>query len=381
MKVNMRKALFLLVVAACYANAMADCAEEFYVHFDENVYMAPAYTWDLRGDVVALTARNSLHEAAFNGAGKTLTVLVKQGDSSWAGNYEGNLFIRPLNPLPEASVNKTLSNNVTFQCTSANKTIYADYPSVQSFSYGSGKINASFVKFYADERAFGFGSEYSSDAFYVLAADYSISPNNVLQAGTIFYETPAGFRRLASNAVRYKACCAGSCAPTANGCESEILSAGAWCDGDWLYEYSCAQNECVPSAQECLGGCANASCLLQLTCTDSDNGVNAEVKGTLDGQAVNGTYTQEDFCATDKIVVEHYCEGVLPKSKRIECDYACADGACAAKPSATLSPSAAQVSPTAMPPSQQGPDYGFYAMVAALAILLGAVAWWMAKRK
>jgi len=72
---------------------------------------------------------------------------------------------------------------------------------------------------------------------------------------------------------------------------------------------------------------------------------------------------------------------VLPKSKRIECDYACADGACAAKPSATLSPSAAQVSPTAMPPSQQGPDYGFYAMVAALAILLGAVAWWMAKRK
>lgn len=82
--------------------------------------------------------------------------------------------------------------------------------------------------------------------------------------------------------------------------------------------------------------------ILGAVCSDSDNGVDLDIKGATTisleekGNLLNSfpTVTKVDSCKTSKILVEHYCvkstirgQSVLT-SKEYNCDLGCVDGAC-----------------------------------------------------
>jgi hypothetical protein len=68
------------------------------------------------------------------------------------------------------------------------------------------------------------------------------------------------------------------------------------------------------------------------SCTDSDNGNNANIKGITKG-VMDGTSdltTKEDYCHTDFLLIEYYCRGDRDTldGAQIPCPNGCADGAC-----------------------------------------------------
>jgi hypothetical protein len=68
-------------------------------------------------------------------------------------------------------------------------------------------------------------------------------------------------------------------------------------------------------------------------CTDSDSGLNYNVKGTTVGIAGNNiTSTDTDFCSSSSNLVEWFCSGVYRTNTNYACPYGCLNGACLAAP-------------------------------------------------
>ena len=100
-----------------------------------------------------------------------------------------------------------------------------------------------------------------------------------------------------------------------------------------LREYYCDNNKNVLfEERDCAGGCQNNACLNQTTpvqnqtCTDSDGGLNYNIKGT----TTNNTITKNDTCIYNNLAIkEYYCQNTLVSNEERDCQYRCRDGACA----------------------------------------------------
>lgn len=80
--------------------------------------------------------------------------------------------------------------------------------------------------------------------------------------------------------------------------------------------YTCSNGKCVAVTQN-------------ITCTDSDGGLDYYVKGIVT-DSINGIYTDECYTlATGEVgIIEKYCENASENEHFYECPYGCEDGAC-----------------------------------------------------
>jgi len=62
------------------------------------------------------------------------------------------------------------------------------------------------------------------------------------------------------------------------------------------------------------------------TCTDSEDGINERIKGTVTGMLNGVKYEIEDKCIKKDYVIDYYCDGDVYKNKNFVCQ--CSDGAC-----------------------------------------------------
>lgn len=380
----MKKFLLLLVAAACYAGAIADCANTLYVRFDQDIYLSPGYGWDIQGGAIRVNSLSPAYAQVFDGQGKAVFVLTRLDYTTLPANTSvGDVYVKTQGSISESSANKSTDKTVAYNCTTANKDeLSFDYPVTKSFEFDGRNVTADFVRVSSQrDDSFGFDGVYLAKEFYVLAATYALPAGKSLTAGGVFFESPSGWKKEAIN-LTFLGCCEQSCAPVSGGCESPVIKAGTSCEGDWLYTHSCAGNVCLPSAQKCLGGCENNRCLIESSCTDSDAGINAEIKGTVraTGESFNGTLEETDFCESATKLVEWYCDGVFPKSRKADCEYGCADGACLAAASPTPAQVTVQPSVELPKPEEQKQDYGFYAALVAMALILGGIVYWLNKR-
>ena len=79
-------------------------------------------------------------------------------------------------------------------------------------------------------------------------------------------------------------------------------------------------------------GCDSKKDNLESTdnCTDSDGGVNTQIKGTMSGVLNNTLYSYTDACSSSIDLDEHHCSGTRPYHSDFICTLApCIDGASA----------------------------------------------------
>ncbi len=105
------------------------------------------------------------------------------------------------------------------------------------------------------------------------------------------------------------------------------------CDGNVLTENYCDGTDGKSVKYTCPYGCEDGACVKESKCTDSDGGRNYYERGSViysgnPGQPPGVSATNTEYCLDDKIVVEHYCEDDLHKSKTFHCPNGCLDGAC-----------------------------------------------------
>lgn len=88
-------------------------------------------------------------------------------------------------------------------------------------------------------------------------------------------------------------------------------------------EYSC------PSGETCNEGiCADEPPPNDDYCTDSDNGQNYNVMGTINNKIDGVTDSESDECINNDFLREYYCNGFNIVSVQYECPDFCLDGAC-----------------------------------------------------
>lgn len=63
-------------------------------------------------------------------------------------------------------------------------------------------------------------------------------------------------------------------------------------------------------------------------CVDSDKGVKPYKFGRVDQGSPGNLDYKNDICSDDNVLTEYYCEGGLPKSKKINCEFGCEGGKC-----------------------------------------------------
>ncbi len=68
-------------------------------------------------------------------------------------------------------------------------------------------------------------------------------------------------------------------------------------------------------------------------CTDSDDWYShpTEMKGTTSGNLISRISSRTDFCSSDEVLKEYYCENNDIKSYTVDCsseDMVCSEGAC-----------------------------------------------------
>ncbi|MBU3912457.1 MAG: hypothetical protein KKE50_00030 [Nanoarchaeota archaeon] len=126
------------------------------------------------------------------------------------------------------------------------------------------------------------------------------------------------------------------------------------CSGEYcvLDEYFC---KFMPDSQyhvylqdvSCPNGCSDGACIVDkpvqnITCTDSDNGRNYNIKGTFSGMYNGAPLTNTDSCVTSleasgdntdssNYLGEGYCENNELKVERITCPNGCSNGVCLPK--------------------------------------------------
>ncbi len=64
------------------------------------------------------------------------------------------------------------------------------------------------------------------------------------------------------------------------------------------------------------------------SCEEYDSGLDAAVYGVTIGSTAKSTIISEDYCRSEKILVEYWCDGDEMKSAPIECKNSCMNGMC-----------------------------------------------------
>lgn len=130
---------------------------------------------------------------------------------------------------------------------------------------------------------------------------------------------------------------AGVCTSLSNGStNSSLLTYNDVCTtGTQLKEFYCSGNSlsgtCTSSLYTCGAGqvCSNGACVKEnntITCTDSDGGINYNVKGT----ATKGTESKTDVCLPLPMnyLGEYYCLNNSISMVSYNCSFGCSNGAC-----------------------------------------------------
>ena len=107
------------------------------------------------------------------------------------------------------------------------------------------------------------------------------------------------------------------------------------CNGNNLTEYYCSYGAVLSTTYGCPYACSNGACANQTTptnqtnytCTDSDGGINFNVKGTTTGWYNGSLYTVNDSCK-EGVLTEYYCSGANINLTSHNCPSGCSNGAC-----------------------------------------------------
>ncbi len=355
---------------ACTAMAIAECANSFYVRFDQDFYLRPGYGWDIQGGSIRVNAMSPAWSRYFNDLGNTAFILVRQDTNSLGGDETGSVFIKDINGDFESSVIRT-EEPISYYCEEgAQQSLSFDYEE-KSIAVGGSEFTAHFVRI-SDPRPYAFGIDgaMAVNEVYALA-----EASGGFEEADLFFETPQGWVKASENAFVYLGCCEPECTETESGCESTIAKAEGECRGKWLYSYSCVEGACAPEAMECENNCLNNACSVVASCTDSDNGALGGTKGvvTVIGEE---NVELEDYCESESTLIEYYCSGLTGKSKEMACEYGCINGACKTAPSSIpiIEPSQNAIAP---PVKEEGEDYGIYLVILGLAALVGGMAYWL----
>lgn len=105
-----------------------------------------------------------------------------------------------------------------------------------------------------------------------------------------------------------------------------------YCTGNLLTENFCNGVNPAANSTECSHGyiCSSGACVLDpanLTCFDSDGGLNYYVSGNVSGFGEGGYYFRQDYCG-GTILMERYCNGNLSADRSYSCTYGCEGGRC-----------------------------------------------------
>jgi hypothetical protein len=107
------------------------------------------------------------------------------------------------------------------------------------------------------------------------------------------------------------------------------------CYGDFgrRIEYSCSENKVIEEIFDCQKGCISGVCKTDnqdITCQDSDNGIDINTYGIV-SRTVNGVeYIAKDKCLTSNKIVEQYCNGNVWRYSVLDCpeNSICIEGVC-----------------------------------------------------
>jgi eight-cysteine-cluster-containing protein len=101
-----------------------------------------------------------------------------------------------------------------------------------------------------------------------------------------------------------------------------------------LTEKYCSANQITAEIYQCPYGCSDGVCLKQQTtptCTDTDEGYEFTVKGTVAGYQDGYPYSYTDSCNSTILLNEWYCSGATPQVYQYSCATSfttCSNGAC-----------------------------------------------------
>lgn len=133
---------------------------------------------------------------------------------------------------------------------------------------------------------------------------------------------------------------------------SEMHTYEDWCDGSSVVENYCStdlvpgMNAAAGTSYVCPNGCSDGACKnatvspvnVTRTCTDSDGGLNYNVKGDIvaTGGSFSVPYTDVDKCGgpevdgevQENVLNEHYCNSDGPSNQLYTCPNGCSNGAC-----------------------------------------------------
>jgi hypothetical protein len=112
----------------------------------------------------------------------------------------------------------------------------------------------------------------------------------------------------------------------------------ASCVGNSLYknvsDYYCNTGACRVSKtlsliKSCPYGCANGACNTRMdSCTDTDNGNNNGLRGTISGYLASSYYSSSDYCSSSSYLIEYNCNGAKAINISVYCPFGCLNGIC-----------------------------------------------------
>jgi hypothetical protein len=99
-----------------------------------------------------------------------------------------------------------------------------------------------------------------------------------------------------------------------------------YCSGTSIVEYYCSNNNIQSTSTSCPSGysCQSGECVIELTCADSDGGMDYNTKGTI----TKGRQSAIDYCQDANVLNEYYCDRNQILSTTKTCTYGCDDGKC-----------------------------------------------------
>ena len=101
-----------------------------------------------------------------------------------------------------------------------------------------------------------------------------------------------------------------------------------------LKEYTCENNQSISTIYNCSTNCANGACIADQTsttyCSDTDEGYNYNIYGTISGKLNDKPYSYTDYCVSNIILKEYACEknATAITKHTYKCPNGCNNGKC-----------------------------------------------------